>query len=239
MVQLAPNSRPVEVDMCVPNPSNPNEMDNDHFNALCDSIRTEGFVEPIQVVPEADSGRFLIVGGEHRWRAMVALDQKMIPAVVLDPDQWDEDRQKWNLVKLNVVRGKLNPLKFTELYQDLAKRHSEEALQTLMGFTTEDAFQSMYRDVRRSLPPEMQKAIDDAKEEIKTIDDLSLILNGLFREYGETLPSDVMAFSWGGREVLWVLCSNELFKLVKDIETDVVDSGANMSVRLFEMLKEK
>lgn len=43
-------------------------------------------------------------------------------------------------------------------------------------------------DTRESLPPEMRKEFDKAKEEIKTVDDLSLVLNRLFTKYGSTLP---------------------------------------------------
>jgi 5,10-methylenetetrahydrofolate reductase len=101
-------------------------------------------------------------------------------------------------VKDNLISGKLNPEKFASLYDRMARKYDAEVLQRLMGFTSTDAFQKLYGTVKSSLPKELQDALDDVKDEIKTVDDLSLVLNRLFRDHGETLDSNMMVFSCAG-----------------------------------------
>lgn len=232
----------IEVGKLIPDEMNPNEMDDRSFNALCESIQEEGWIEPIQVVPNViDDGvvdGYFIVGGHHRAKAAEVLGMEKVPAVVLDPKKFDEDRRQWNLVKLNVLRGKLNPEKFARLYEDLTKRYDSEVVKTLMGFTSEDAFKRLYKDVKRQLPPEMREKLDSVADEIKTIDDLSTVLNRLFAEYGETLPSNMMVFSWGGKEVLWVRCSDAVWKGMKEIADDVAKKGGDINDALEELLFE-
>lgn len=223
------------IEQLVANSSNPNEMDDRTFNALCLSIQEEGWTEPIQVV-QIDHDRYEIVGGHHRVQAATVLGIEKVPAVLLDPEKFDQDRRDWNLVKLNVLRGQLNPIKFTELYNRMKDKYDAEVLQSLMGFTSEDAFKRMYQEVKRALPRELQEALAEVREEIKTIDDLSLVLNKLFREYGETLPSNMMVFSWGGREVLWIRANDKLWKLAKRLADDVAEQGGDVAEAFAERL---
>ncbi len=181
----------------IPDPANPNEQDDATFNGLVASIQQEGWTSPVQAVLEEDTGRYRIVAGEHRWRAAKILNCD-VPIIALDPYRWDADRQAWNLVKDNVLRGKLNPEKFAELYEDLVRRYDADVVQELLGFTSSDAFEKVYKETRDALPPELQKALDKQKGEIKTIDGLAAVLNAIFREHGETLPSNVLAFTFGG-----------------------------------------
>jgi hypothetical protein len=50
----------------------------------------------------------------------------------------------------------------------------------------------------------MQDSLEKVREELKTVDDLSLVLNRLFTEYGSTLDSNFMFFAWGGRSHILV-----------------------------------
>jgi hypothetical protein len=105
---------------------------------------------------------------------------------------------------MNQIRGSLNRKKFQAMVEDLAKRHSISEIAEGMAFDDEDYLQSMISDARASLPPEMKGEFDKAKEEIKTVDDLSLVLNRLFTKYGSTLPCNFMIMDFGGKEHLWV-----------------------------------
>lgn len=218
-----------------PNLANPNEQDDATFNDLVQSIQTDGWTVPVQVVPIAED-QYEIVAGEHRWRAAKVLQCK-VPAIVLPADQFDQDRRDWALVKDNILKGKLNPEKFSQLYDKLAKKYDADVLKTLMGFTSDDAFQRVYRSAKAALSPELQQMLEESKEEIKTIDDLSRVLNRLFMEHGETLPSNMMVFSFGGRDVLWVRCEKELWKLVKGTADKVAEDGLDMAAVMFTALQ--
>ena len=212
MVDMVREIQQLELDRLHPNPENPNEMSDDQFNALCESIQEDGFIQPIEVVAR-DDGDHNIVGGEHRWRALRVLGETTGPCIVLgDEKTWDADRQAVNLVKRNVLHGELNPVKFSQLFRRLEQSYGREMTKQMMAFTKDDAFQRVFLEARAALPPDLQGALDAAKDEIRTIDDLSSVLNRLFAEYGETLPSDFMVFSWGTKKVLWIQCDSAAWK---------------------------
>jgi hypothetical protein len=185
----------------VPNVANPNQQDDATFNALVRSIRQDGWSQVVTAVAigEVTGGpedRYQIVAGEHRWRAAQIIDCE-VPVLPLPPSQWVDDRQKWMLVKDNILTGKLNPVKFAQLYEEMAARYDAEVLQSLMGFTSSDAFQKVYKETRDALPPEMQKA----------------------------LPSNVMVFTWGKRKVFWVLADKRLWTALEALQARVTSEG--------------
>jgi hypothetical protein len=227
----------LDVDELVPNAENPNQQDDETFNGLVQAIQSEGWTDPVKAVWDEARGKYEIVGGEHRWRAAKVLACK-VPTIVLPPEQFGRDRRDWTMVKDNLLRGRLNPEKFAKLYERMAARYDAEVLQSLMGFTSETAFQKVYKEAKAGLPPELQAALDAAKDEIKTIDDLSMVLNRLFREHGETLPSDFMVFSWGGKDVIWVRADRELFELVSEMGADCDRDGTSLSDALLHVVKE-
>lgn len=227
----------IDPDDMVPNPGNPNQQDDETFNGLVGAITDEGWTDPAKVVWDEARGKYEIVGGEHRWRAAKVLGTKC-PAIPLPAEMYDRDRRDWVMVKDNMLRGKLNPEKFAQLYDRMAKRYDADVLRTLMGFTSEDAFRKIYKETKAALPPELAKALEDAKDEIKTIDDLSTVLNRLFREHGETLPSDFMVFSYGGKDVLWVRADKELFGKVSAMAEKCHDAGTSLADELAQILRE-
>lgn len=232
-----PRVETISLDALVKNTANPNEQDERTFNALCESIEEEGWVEPMATVVPLPDGTHEIVGGHHRYDAALVLGYEEGPCWVLDPEKFDKDRRDWTMVKVNVLKGKLNPAKFTALYERMVKEYGNETLQALMGFTSEDAFKALYKDVRRALPPQLAKALDEQAGEIKTIDDLSLVLNRLFREHGDTLPSDFMVFTWGGKDVLWIRMDREGFQAAERLAKkagDDEESAAALFKRMIE-----
>jgi len=183
---------------------NPNEMDSKTFSALVDEIAENGWLVPIQIAGPYDDGRYRMIGGHHRKKAAIILGYEAVPAVIVDPNVFDEDRQEVQVVKQNILHGDLNPAKFTDLFNKLAKKYDAEMVRTMMGFTRTDAFNRVYLDAKKALPPEMAEKLEAVRQELKTVDDLSLALNKLFTEYGDTLDANYMVFTFGGRENLMV-----------------------------------
>ena len=56
-------------------------IDSEALEALADSIRTQGVIQPI-VVRESDDHRYEIIAGERRWRAAKLVGLKEIPAII-------------------------------------------------------------------------------------------------------------------------------------------------------------
>lgn len=81
------------------------DMDDEALEALAQSIRTQGVVQPLVVRP--DDGGYEIIAGERRWRAARLAGLSAVPAVVREVG--DEIAMAVALIE-NIQREDLNPL---------------------------------------------------------------------------------------------------------------------------------
>ena len=221
----------IDIDKLVPSEENPQEYSPEKFNRLVRSIEQEGFDENLLVVPIED-GLYRIVSGEHRWRAAKIVGVDRVPCVIKD---YDNDKRRFELVKRNAIRGNLNIEKFLRLYDQLSEKYSREVIAEMMALD-ETELQKIVSAVRKELPEELQKKIDEAKAEIKTVDDLSLLLNRLFSEYGSTLDYNFMIFDWGGKDSLWVRCDRPLWLAVKEIADECADDKMDINEKMKDII---
>jgi len=153
----------------------------------------------------------MIIAGEHRWKASNLLDmQQEVPVYVIDG--LEEDLQRFLTVKMNILKGKLNPMKLIKLVKWLEKKYEKDVMKAMMGFTEEAVFEQIFADVRKSLPDEMKEELDKQGEEIKTIDGLANVLNDLFTKYGATVKWNFMFFSYGGKDHVMIRCDKPLWE---------------------------
>lgn len=102
------------------NPQQPRRhFDDAALEALSQSIRSCGVMQPIVVRPLPDGG-YEIVAGERRWRAAQRLGLAEIPAVVRELD--DRTAAEWSLVE-NLQREDLNPIERADALRRLATDH--------------------------------------------------------------------------------------------------------------------
>lgn len=231
----------VTVDKLVEHPENPNRMTDGQFNKLSENMDDIGFAEPIQVAKNKD-GTYTIIGGHHRYQAAKLQDVQSLPAVVLDDleegkENW-EDKRRFQLVRMNVIKGKIDPLSFTLMVEKLGDQYSKEVLSDMFGFADEKAFRQLYKEVRQALPPELQKELDKSKDQIRTIEDLSRILNKIFSEHGTELDYGFMWFSYGGVDHFYVKMDNKLLKTLKGMEKQCKDSGQNINELLLPVIND-
>lgn len=200
----------VGVGLLEANPMNPNEMTETQFNLLCDNIERIGLTDPILVVPHPEQeGMYRIIGGEHRWEVAKILGFDEVPVTIVDRDDFDEDAQAFQVVRHNIIHGKMSPKKFLGLYNSLAGKYTEEVAASMFGFAKQEEFARMVNATGKSLPPEMKVAFQKAKKDIKTVEDLSRVLNALFTKHGDTLPFGYMVFDFGGQESVWLRMSQK------------------------------
>lgn len=194
-----------------PNPNNPNEMSDAEFNMLSSNIELMGITDPILVRP-IEGGRYRIVGGHHRWEVAKVLGFEEVPCtIVTDPD-FDDDQEQFQVVRMNVIRGKISPEKFMKMYEKLSVKYADAVMSEAFGFAEEDEFRKLIKQVSKTLPEEIQKDFENAAKELKTIDDLSKLLNHLFTTYGDTLPYGYMLLDFGGKDSVWLRMSNDTRK---------------------------
>lgn len=215
-----------------PNPWNPNEMSPADFDILSDNVDEVGFLDPVLVVPlpveAGEEQRFRIIDGEHRYEQQRLMDAQVIKCIIADPARFDEKEQKRQTVRMNKIRGKLNLKKFAALANEMMEKH-EVGYQDLareFGFSDEDEFEHMLEAARESLPnAEAKKEFDKAKGELRTVEDLSLLLNRLFTKYGDSLPWNFMILDFGGKEHLWVRLEAKAFKTIRHLARQCQDLG--------------
>jgi len=74
--------RSLPLDLIEPSPHQPRgRFDEEALQALAESLRARGVIQPILVRP-ATGGRYELIAGERRWRAARLADLEEIPALV-------------------------------------------------------------------------------------------------------------------------------------------------------------
>ena len=114
-----------------PNPLQPRKnFDPEELDALADSIRQHGLIQPI-TVRRMPSGFYQIIAGERRWRACRQAGVEEVPVLILEAD----DRKAMELALIeNLQRSDLDPIEEARGYQELMNQH---------GMTQEQAAQSV------------------------------------------------------------------------------------------------
>ncbi len=130
--QSAAAIQDIAVDSVLPNPFQPREhFDPQALQELKASIAERGLVQPITV--RRFDGRYQLIAGERRLRAVRELGLPTIPAYVLDV-QSDEEMLELSIIE-NIHREDLNPLEVARGYQRLidACNLTQEAVAQKVG----------------------------------------------------------------------------------------------------------
>lgn len=151
--------RNVPVAAIVPNPLQPRkDFTEEELEELAGSIRDNGLLQPLVVRPAPGAeGRFELVAGERRFRAVGSLDWTEVPVLVRDVD--DETLLVLALVE-NLQREELSPLEEAEGYQTLAQRFemTQEEIARSVG-KNRSTVANLLRLLK--LPPSIRKLLQD------------------------------------------------------------------------------
>ena len=99
-----------------PNPEQPRQdFDQEELEALAESIRQHGIIQPL-TVRETGEGYYQIIAGERRWRAARMAELTEVPAIVIDAD--DKKAMELALIE-NLQRQDLNSVEEALGYQSL------------------------------------------------------------------------------------------------------------------------
>jgi ParB family transcriptional regulator, chromosome partitioning protein len=147
--------RKIPVSLIVPNRYQPRTIfAEDKIDELALTIRTHGIIQPI-VVRECEDGKFEIIAGERRWRAVQKLGWSEIPAIVKNLN--DKETASVALIE-NLQREELTPIEEALAYAKLLELHNltQEALAQRLG-----KGQSTVANKLRllKLPQEVQEAL--------------------------------------------------------------------------------
>ncbi|MBM7662218.1 ParB family chromosome partitioning protein [Bacillus mesophilus] len=139
----------------VPNRFQPRTVfDNDKISELSLTIRTHGIIQPI-VVREYEQGKYEIIAGERRFRAVTKLGWETIPAIIKEFN--DAETASVALIE-NLQREELSVIEEAVAYAKLLELHNltQEALAQRLG-----KGQSTVANKLRllKLPEEVQQAL--------------------------------------------------------------------------------
>lgn len=154
----------------VPHPHNPRHLTDDDqaLQELADSIRAQGVIEPVIVIPDPDDqtltgepARFLIVAGHRRARASEIAEQTTIPAIIRHDLTDPAEVEMWMLVE-NGQRADLDPIAEARAIQRLVTEH-KLAQRTLCRELGRSQSHISKRLALLKLPEPLQAAVLDGR----------------------------------------------------------------------------
>ena len=217
----------IDIELVHPNEWNPFEQNDETFNNLVDNMREAGFQDPVLVSPDKDKpGTFKVVDGEHRWQAGRVLEYKEIPCIICE--DWDQDQQKFQTMRFNMIKGTMNPLKFANMFKELALKYGEEVTRKLMAIDRKE-FEKLYKRTLENVPPEIRKQLQKSKKEIDNVQTLSAVLNNLFKKYGNTVKNGFMIFTYGGKPHTWIMADGVVYDGLEQIKDNCLEHEVNIN----------
>jgi len=221
----------IHVDALIANEDNTNQMDEKTLERLAEEIREVGFLDPINVVPKED-GNYIILGGEHRWRAAKIAGLEYIPAVVHTDEKW-QDRDLFDLVtfRLNAIQGKVNNDKFVKMYERMSQKFGHDSLQQIFAVTQDNVWKKMVKDVSKQLknsglPDNLINKLENSESIKNSPDKFASFLDRIFKDHGNSLSSNFVIFSHGKKDHVLIHANTETFNAIKII----VDASAKVGV---------
>ena len=127
-----PDMRELPVDSIDRNPDQPRtNFSSEALEALAESIRASGVVQPLIVRP-AGRGKYEIIAGERRWRAAQMANLHSVPVLIRDLD--DGEVIEIAIIE-NIQRANLNAVEEAQGFRQLMDRfgHTQEKLSEVLG----------------------------------------------------------------------------------------------------------
>ena len=236
------------------NPNNANEMGPGEFQQLIEAMRMRGMTNALQVRPLKEgeenwedpgpvlseehpygiNQRFELIAGEHRLQAIeiVYPDWTTAPCVVNDTIV-DRDAADMSMVADNQIHGSLNKKKFTALVDRLMPKYGKELVGQSMGFATQEEMDKFVLEYGKQQLPEgdaQREFVDRVKrKKVKTMEDLSRIINQLIAKYGNTIEQDFMYFNYGGHTHLMISMRRSTKAIMDEITTYCAENKINVN----------
>lgn len=117
---LTPKELPIG--LVVPNPNQPRKFFSDkEVASLAESLKKEGFLQPLVVLPLNKEGYYFLLAGERRYRAARKLGLAKVPVLVKEASK--SDALRLALVE-NLQRQDLGVVEEALAYQELIKEHN-------------------------------------------------------------------------------------------------------------------
>jgi ParB family chromosome partitioning protein len=152
--------RELHVDLVAPNPEQPRKrFDDEALQALADSVKERGVLQPVLVRPRP-GGTYELVAGERRWRAARVAGLETLPALV---QERDDARSLEDALIENMAREDLNPIEAARAVAGLVEE---------LGLTREEVGRRVGRS--RVAVSNLLRLLDLPDEALALVEDGSL-----------------------------------------------------------------
>jgi len=165
---------------------NPRVMTDEEFNALAENIDRVGFNQPLVVWWNDTDKIYELVKGHRRYDVLKYKNEETVECKIADYPNREE--MLMDAMADNINIGHFDPIRMTELFAYLrGKGYDDTAIREKMAITSNDQLKRLIKSFENELPEDMAEKLKAVRDEIKTIDDLSNVLNKIFSEHGDTL----------------------------------------------------
>jgi len=216
-------------------PRNSNKQKRQVFSELRESIQKNGFDESLLVTPREDEGGYWIISGNHRFRAGVAEGMTEFPCVVRN--DWSEVEEQIELVRRNFVRGVIDKDTFTVAVNLIAEENALPVndIAEAMGFADAEVFMQYYKQENK-INKEVERQRSTNAPKVKMVDDMGMVLSGVFEEFGDTVDQSFIIFPAGGRKHMYIACTPALKRVMETIAAKCIAEHMDINLVLGGLL---
>lgn len=199
----------VEIGRLMELPGNVNAMSDAEFNELVAGIEQSKLVPALVVAPRGE--KFVILDGNHRYRAAKLLGYAQLACHILD-DLTNVELQEVLAARIAIVRGSPQREKVTPLWFRLCERMDQTAAMRTLGITSEKQLRGLVTATKRRIDvPKMQhEAVEALMGRAKAVEDLATIVRAAIGD-GGVGEFEYLVFQVRGSKLLLVRLTAEQF----------------------------
>lgn len=156
----------------MPDPDQPRKFfDEDEIARLSADIQQRGQLQPIRVRWSGTHGKWLIIAGERRWRAVTAAKLEKITCIFIDREMSENEIRTEQLVE-NLLRENLTGIEEAKAYRSLMDANKWSATELATGLNVSKGKVSKALALLK-LPEDLQAQIEAGKISPSTAYELS------------------------------------------------------------------
>jgi len=216
-------------------PGNVNEMSDADFNSLCDGIKESGFCPALVVAPR--EGKYVIIDGNHRFRAVRLLGWTEVSCQVIPVD--DVTAQEILSARMNIVRGNVDKVMFSKLWNKIRGVLDERQAMYTLGIASEEKLREFMKLPRRRLDIQIgaDEQVKALMKRVPAVEDMIAIVRAALGDC-DTGEFDHLAFQVRSTELVMVRCTRAQLDMLRDAMAVIKRKGLPLAESIVSALSD-